>query len=206
MDMVANLVEWYSRASLTQRKQGKTWYGEAHALARSLSKTTKRDLPTVVGVLAALSPRCAWGDNVLGAISILRTGKTPRKSPILSANLTKAKRIIDGEKPLDVLRGSKVLAFYENMLRPKNSRQVTIDIHAARAAYNTTTLTKKQEGYVFRPKGNAELQVAYRKAARKYRLKPHKFQAIIWLTVRDSLRKKNDGQLHLYYTNEEVTL
>ena len=82
-----------------------------------------------------------------------------------------------------------MLAFYDNILSPKTSQHVTIDIHAARAAFNKTTLTKAEESRVFRVQGNIELQQAYKRTAKRLNLRPHKLQAIIWLAVRDSLRK-----------------
>ena len=59
-----------------------------------------------------------------------------------------------------------MLAFYDNILSPKTSQCVTIDIHAARAAYNKTTLTKAEESRVFRVQGNIELQQAYKRTAK----------------------------------------
>lgn len=203
MTTTANLIEWYHKATPAHKRDGKRWYAEAHGFSRRLSLSVNRPLPVVVGVLAALSPRCAWGDNALAAVSILRTGKLPKGCPVLSVNVTKANRIVQGEKPLEVLRGEKVRAFYSNILNPGNSRLVTIDIHAARAAYNLTKIDKKTESYVFRPKGNRELQEAYTKVAQKFNLRPHKLQAIIWLAVRDSLRKPEDPQLHLFNINPE---
>jgi hypothetical protein len=118
------------------RKHGCAWYQDAHRFARGLSRTTGLDFPRVVGVIAALSPRCAWSENVTAALTLVRTGRLPKGTPVLPLNVTKAREIIAGKPPLEVLRGSKVLAFYDNILSPKTSQHVTIDIHAARAAFN----------------------------------------------------------------------
>ena len=198
-----NLAAWYHKATLKQRKDGRTWYQDAHRFARGLSRTTGLDFPCVVGVIAVMSPRCAWSENVAAALILVRTGRLPKGTPVLPLNVTKAREILAGKPPLDVLRGAKVLAFYDNILRPKNSPHVTIDIHAARAAYNKTTLSKSEESRVFRTQGNIELQQAYKRTAKRLNLRPHKLQAIIWLAVRDSLRKPKDPQLHLYYTEVE---
>ncbi len=194
-----NLAAWYHKASPKQRKDGHTWYQDAHRFARGLSRTTGLDFPRVVGVIAALSPRCAWSENVHAALTLVRTGRLPKGTPVLPLNVTKAREILAGKPPLDVLRGAKVLAFYDNILSPKTSQHVTVDIHAARAAYNKTTLSKAEESRVFRVQGNIELQQAYKRTAKRLRLRPHKLQAIIWLAVRDSLRNPKDPQLHLFY-------
>ena len=194
-----NLAAWYHKATLKQRKDGRTWFQDAHRFARGLSRITGLEFPRVVGVIAALSPRCAWSENVATALTLVRTGRLPKGTPVLPLNVTKAREILAGKPPLDVLRGAKVLAFYDNILRPKNSPHVTIDIHAARAAYNKTTLSKSEEARVFRVQGNIELQQAYKRTAKRLNLRPHKLQAIIWLAVRDSLRKPKDPQLHLFY-------
>ena len=62
--------------------------------------------------------------------------ETPKGTPVLPLNVIKAREILAGKPPLSVFKGSKVLAFYDNILSPKTSQCVTIDIHAARAAYN----------------------------------------------------------------------
>ncbi len=195
-----NLAAWYHKANPKQRKDGRTWYQDAHRFARGLSRITGLEFPRVVGVIAALSPRCTWSENVSAALTLVRTGRLPKGTPVLPLNVIKAREIIAGKPPLEVLRGSKVLAFYDNILSPKTSQHVTIDIHAARAAFNKTTLTKAEESRVFRVQGNIELQQAYKRTAKRLNLRPHKLQAIIWLAVRDSLRKPKDPQLHLFYT------
>lgn len=194
-----NLADWYRKATPKHRKHGRAWYQDAHRFARGLSRATGLDFPRVVGVIAALSPRCAWSENVTAALTLVRTGRLPKGTPVLPLNVIKAREIMAGKPPLSVLKGSKVLAFYDNILSPKTSQHVTIDIHAARAAYNKASLTKTEESRVFRVQGNLELQQAYKRTAKRLNLRPHKLQAIIWLAVRDSLRKPKDPQLHLFY-------
>ena len=198
-----NLADWYHKANPKQRKDGHTWYQDAHRFARGLSRITGLEFPRVVGVIAALSPRCAWSENVHAALTLVRTGKLPKGTPVLPLNVIKAREIMAGKPPLSVLKGSKVLAFYDNILSPKTSQRVTVDVHAARAAYNKATLTKSEESRVFRVQGNIELQQAYKRTAKRLNLRPHKLQAIIWLAVRDSLRKPKDPQLHLFYPEVE---
>lgn len=195
-----NLEDWYRKANPKHKRNGRTWYQDAHRFARGLSRTTGLEFPRVVGVIAALSPRCAWSENVKAALTLVKTGRLPKSTPVLPLNVTKAREIIAGKPPLEVLRGPKVLAFYDNILSPKTSQHVTIDIHAARAAYNKKTLTRAEESRVFRVQGNIELQQAYKRTARRFNLRPHKLQAVIWLAIRDSLRKPKDPQLHLFYT------
>ena len=194
-----NLADWYHKANSKHKRNGRAWYQDAHRFARGLSRATGLEFPRVVGVIAALSPRCAWSENVATALTLVRTGRLPKGTPVLPLNVTKAREILAGKPPLEVLRGSKVLAFYDNILSPKTSQHVTIDIHAARAAFNKPTLTKAEESRVFRVQGNIELQQAYKRTAKRLNLRPHKLQAIIWLAVRDSLRKPKDPQLHLFY-------
>jgi hypothetical protein len=131
------------------------------------------------GIVAALSPRVRWSVNLVWSrvlIDAYRSGAdVPRVSTTRNRDL--AWRIASGERPLDVLGGQKVRAFYRNL--SGNTRAVTVDVWAARAAGfdmpDSKSLTRHQY---------AEISAAYRRAARLTGIEPAELQAAIWIQVR----------------------
>ena len=169
--------------------QGKQWYSEAHSFCLALAHEFNTPLEVVVGVLAVLSPQCAWETNKLATRDMLETKHTTRQ--VYPFNVNKARRILDGETFEQVTAsrryGKKVKAFYDNILFPETSIAVTVDTHAIRAAFDATDLTARHIRWVFECGGNKILQLAYQKAATKFKLQPLKLQAIVWLQVKQSL-------------------
>lgn len=178
---------------------GKLWYRRAHLYALSLSEyAPNQSLELSCGVIAALSPQCTWPENIRVATLMIK-GEPLGATLAYPANIEKAKRILRGEKPLDVLGGLKVLAFYDNILNYKTSLLVTVDTHASRAALNKITLDKNEVGWIFSANGNALIQAAYVEVAKRYKVQPCVLQASLWLRVKDIINT-NAGlnQLGLY--------
>lgn len=96
----------------TQALQG-GWYRQSRRTARALARRHGVTLSCSAGVIAALSPRIRWATNVEGADHILGGGDT---GPGFNTNVEKACRIRDGERPLSVLGGPKVTAFYRAIM------------------------------------------------------------------------------------------
>jgi hypothetical protein len=195
-----NIAKHARRATPTQWAKGKNWYHEAHTFCVTLAKYERLPLHSVVGCLAALSPQCSWSDNLRNTLAMVKTRRLPATTAKLPVNESKAFSIVhEGEHPADVLGGLKVRAFYNNIILPTRSKAVTIDTHAARAAFGKTNLTSKELGYVFRPKGNAVIQHAYRIVAKRYKILPHKLQATVWLRVKKDLEKLPDSSQQSLY-------
>jgi hypothetical protein len=129
--------------------------------------------------------------------------KTRRVAPTtaqLPVNNAKAFSIVhEGVRPEEVLGGLKVKAFYANILNPRYSKAVTVDTHAARAAFDKLSLSPKEISFVFRTKGNRIMQQAYRNVAKRYKVLPCRLQAAVWLRVKaDLLKKPESVQKELY--------
>ncbi len=195
-----NIARHARKANGKQWRNGSNWYIEAHNFCRTLAEYERLPLQNVVGCLAALSPQCSWPDNLLATIAMVKTRQVPKTSSVYPVNVSKAFSIVhEHVRPEDILGGSKVKAFYANILNPLYSKAVTIDTHAARAAFGEMVLTPKQISFVFRPKGNAIIQQAYKNVAKRYKILPMKLQAIVWLNVKAQLVKTPGvEQLGLY--------
>ena len=195
-----NIARVARRATQAHWLNGARWYKEANIFCATLAVHERLPLESVAGCLAALSPQCAWSENLLGTISMVRTRRVSKSASIYPLNVCKAFSIVHEQvRPETLLGGNKVKAFYANILNPRYSKAVTVDTHAARAAFGKHVLTQLEVSFVFREKGNRIIQQAYKNVARRYRVLPMKLQATVWLRVKaDLLKKPESEQLGLY--------
>ena len=195
-----NIARFARRATAKQRLAGARWYDEANSFCSTLAVHHGFPVSAIAGCLAALSPQCSWSENLLGTIAMVRTRRVSESASIYPANATKAFGIVhENVRPEAVLGGNKVKAFYANVLNPRYSKAVTVDTHAARAAFGKYDLTRQEQSFVFRAKGNRIIQQAYRNVAKRYHILPMKLQATVWLRVKADLVKIPESeQLGLY--------
>jgi len=169
----------WERTPETTRELGASWY-PAHA---ELLRGYWPDHPQrALGIAAALSPRAKWAVNLAWSRRVIDAylagdAEPPRVST--EKNRAKAWRIAQGEYPLAVLRGPKVRSFYRNLRGSQVA--VTVDVWAARAAG-----LDMPDGKSLTDKQYAELQRAYRRAARAVGTDPRHLQASTWINERGS--------------------
>jgi hypothetical protein len=176
--MFQNVMDVYNQASHQDIIDGMNWYSEAKHQCSLLARRNAILLQTAIGVVAALSPRVNWGRNVIAAENLVRG----LQAEGFGANKDKARRILNGEAPLDVLRGNKVISFYHNIIRPKAPHHVTVDRWALRVAYGPDRWSDK----VNTPTDRQYLEVgnAYREAAAIVGILPLQIQAITWVSIK----------------------
>lgn len=160
-----------------QRAAGIGWYRMARREARSLAKVHRTTIHRAAGIIAALSPRCRWEENVARASKALVTGHAT------GLWAERANAIMAGAHPLKVLSGPKTRSFYRNIMG--NTDAITVDVWAYRAALDNFTMdahtANRRLGRANRYEHTAQ---AYRDASEKFRLLPSEFQAAIWVSVR----------------------
>jgi hypothetical protein len=140
-----NITATYRAATDSERVEGRSWYATARAVAESLDPASPEK---AAAVIAVLSPRLNWDKNVEAAVSVYK-GLHPK---VLGANALKAKRIMAGENPDDVVSGPKVRAFWHAIVNPSDPRAIVIDRHAFDVAAGTV-LDDEQRGKVLGLKG-----------------------------------------------------
>lgn len=143
------------------------WYRESRRVARALARKHGVTLSVAAGVIAALSPRQQWVSNVAGADDLLGGGEGCG----FGANRRKAEAIRNGERPLDVLSGPKVRAFYRAIMGDRDSAVVDVWMYRAMG---------HEAGGLPYPEAAAALE----EAARKVRVAVADFQAIVWTYTR----------------------
>lgn len=164
---------------------GARWYPEAHEIAMGLGKLAgyRGDAGRVAvgaGILAALSPQTEWGDNIHLAHMLIGTGYANGQT---SVNNNKALRILDGENPLDVLKGRKVVPFYKAIVNPQGDNPTVVDRHAS-AIYMGRPLQEYELNKLSSPVIYKRISGAYAKAAKMKGVHPNVLQAQTWLQWR----------------------
>jgi len=131
---VENIIRKSEAATPADRKHGEMWYREAHIQSFAVGQG---NVERGAGIIAALSPRAPWDDNIAAARRLAQTGESWEKHTLhaqdkgqVAVQNAKALRILAGEHPLEVLGGMKERSFYHNILDPENPEHITIDKHA----------------------------------------------------------------------------
>ena len=183
---VRNIMKVYRKATVRDVQDGVEWYARALREAKRISKAFGLPVPTVVGVMAALSPNNRWERNKVDAYnmcSAYHEGLGMDSFKVSTYNSMKAKAwsiltdsLRDDDSILTRLNGQKIRSFYSNIM---GLNEVTIDGHAlniARGYREGLTSDKTNIGV----KQYRELQEAYVRAAKRAGVKPHEMQAITW--------------------------
>ena len=177
---VQNILDVFDTATQRQVADGVSWYSVAHEIALDVGDG---NLELGAGLLAALSPQVDWAANIAAAYEIKLHGYAKKQT---YTNNEKAKRILAGEKPLDVLGGKKVRAFYEAIRNPHGTFQTAvIDRHAVSvwAGYSLA----KSELPKLQLKGQYETVASdYAEAASLRNVTVHTMQSVTWVAWREA--------------------
>lgn len=169
--MARRIVQCYRLASSAVKAAGREWYRNARLTAYRMALDCKVTLRTAAGVIAAISPRLTWTHNVTAAWTLLLTGDA---RGVFKASKAKARRIIAGARPEDVLGGPKVRAFFAALCGDDDA--AVIDVWMTRAAgLRNPQVTERTYSQVAAALKLASAEVGERVAA---------LQAIAWVQTR----------------------
>ena len=187
---VQSITAVYNLASQADKNQGLNWYARALTFAVQLSDLYDIETTTIVGVIAALSPRNRWERNMQDAESMVKvaanggtfedlmqlkvctfkTGKS--KAAAILAN-----KVSDRAELLATLKGPKLCEFFNCILG--DCDDVCIDGHAYSiwvgdriTLANVPSIGKKLR---------QNIKADYQQAAKDLGLKSHELQAITWV-------------------------
>lgn len=177
--LVSNVLSVFSLASADNLREGLSWYLDAHNFARILDPN---NVERAAGVIAALSPMMGWDSNKKQAAIAFERGNAAGLG--LSRNCAKAQAILDGGKPLDILGGDKVRAFYSTILDPFGFSFPVIDRHAFDIAVGEVT-DEKRRGALGRKGIYAAFAEVYIDAAKVAGVSSSQMQAITWVAWRE---------------------
>lgn len=190
-----NILNCYHAADWASQLAGSHWYrleGErCEAFARRydtishLYGTQTRD--SIAGAAAAISPGLRW-DTIFSHLAALLTSHNVSVPTYSREFVRRARAILRGKLPIDVLHGDKTVAFYTLLVRAEPyDTEVVVDGHAWNIARGEYTVFRKRPGYappqkaVIWPARYRLCADAYRLAAKTLRLPPHEVQAATWI-------------------------
>jgi len=188
----SNLRTWAKRATKKQWIQGVLWYSEAQAVSHTLADQYEVTPEISAGVISALSPNNKWERNKLDACTVLaavRTNTPPENVKVCTYNANKRKAFDIAMGNRKVLKQSpKTYSFAQNVgnLDPNH---VTIDKWHLRAMQTTAKEYKDAKTSVT-PKQYIILEKETAKVAREFGLTGYEFQAVVWVTIRDTWMNK----------------
>ena len=187
---VQSITAVFNLASQSDKNQGLNWYARALTFADNLGEVYDINYATIVGVIAALSPRNRWERNMQDAESMVKvaanggtyddlmqlkvctfkTGKQ-KAAAILANNVT------DRDELLAILKGPKLCEFFNCIMGDVDD--VCIDGHAYSiwvgdriTLANVPSIGKKLR---------QSIKADYQQAAKNLGLKSHELQAITWV-------------------------
>lgn len=174
------ILETLERATPEQYTAGLNWYGAGYDMAYEMVKGTGYSVQQALGVLAAVSPRMPWEQNVKLAQKIL-DARGELERGCLFTNLRKANRILAGSDPFEELTSQKVRAFFECFLHRGQTDIVCVDRHALAISYGYEITDTRMNEKTYR-----RIAEEYRAAAREAGLPAAVLQAITWIVWRES--------------------
>jgi hypothetical protein len=155
----------------------------------------------VAGIIAVLSPNCTWEINLADAERTIASYPDVTTVSTYHANREKAYAILRGADtsdasavgrvPAGIVRGPKVVAFYEN-LRGDDS-VLTLDSHAFNAWKGYRATGSKLAGMPAAERRHAVRD--YHRAAERKGETNASFQAIVWLVWK---RRIDEGRVEGY--------
>ena len=168
------------------------WYADALDRAQGLATRYGVPVHVAVGVIAALSPRMEWEQNLRIAGRMLESGGTMTRGA-LTAMLAKARAIMAGVDPLEAMTAPKTANFYRAIISA-GADGVVIDRHAIDVATNTRHTDATRPSLT--PKQYERFAEVYRRAAVILSeeigapLTPSMVQALTW----ESWRRTHKGK------------
>lgn len=154
---------------------GMTWYDEAQGIAREVSDLTGKSLDHAAVMIAHLSPRTRWSENIRYALELASTGNT---FGTFRSAVDRARKALESDDPWSTFgKAPKTRAFAANIRGDLTA--VTIDVWAMRIAGVSEQQLSRAGMY-------DAVAHAYRLEAKRAGILPAQLQAITWVVIRGS--------------------
>ena len=178
-----NLNFIFNLSTKKQISDGKQWYINANNICKDIAQKYQTDVLTAAQVIAALSPRNKWTQNIKDSYKIFDAVKNnipAEKIKVCTFHTNKFKAYNIAKNKIEITDKSlKTYNFCKNIaLLDKDS--LTIDIWHLRACFNKSI--KIDSATIGRPAYQQIKRLTINKA-HKLGLTGYQLQAIIWLTI-----------------------
>ena len=180
-----NIDFYFNLATKKQITDGKQWYINANNICKDISQKYDTNVLTAAQVIAALSPRNKWSQNIKDSYKIFEAIKNniePEKIKVCTFHTNKFKAYNIAKNKIAITDKSlKTYNFCQNIaLLDKDS--LTVDIWHLRACFNKQI--KINSAAIGRPAYQQIKSLTINKA-NKLGLTGYQLQAILWLTVQN---------------------
>lgn len=142
--LTRNVTRTFRQATPEQREAGREWYARARRLAVELADSLPADhlhhgdVERAAAVIAVLSPRTSWRENINLARQAYAIAAEPWgwlvqrfELPTMRGSVRKAARLLCHTDPAEtIVSGPKVTAFYRTIADPSDRYAVVVDRHA----------------------------------------------------------------------------
>jgi hypothetical protein len=176
-----NVLYAYRNASPQFKREGAAWYNTAAEVSQGVADVAGIPFENGAAIVAALSPRCAWSQNVKWAYAIAEAHAEGATLPLmgLGNNLRRATIALTSLDDIKRSKGTlKVHNFYGSIVGVRGS--VCVDGHAVRIAEGNPS----HKGVIGGDKAYGKYADAYRQAARIVKRSARDIQAITWVDFR----------------------
>lgn len=180
-EMVERILATFRRASPADIEAGTRWYDDGETIVNELAARANITREHVAAVMAHLSPRTRWARTITGTYSLILTGAVSEGH--ITKNVERATAAMKSDDPLGTLHGPKTKRFAANLLGDREA--VTVDVWALRVALGPTTDVDVQKINLGRSGRYADVESAYRAAAREIGVDPATAQAVTWVVARN---------------------
>lgn len=197
----------FDRADQIDLNEGVVAYERYNAVMRAIADYYHFDLDRVIAAFVSLSPNSSYNVNLRSLVSVLHgINRGLKVEDIIVATYGHCKQrafaYAKGQKDfMTETKGPKILAFYNNILDPSDTRWVTVDGHM-HCVWSNQTMTMR-EALVTR-KQYREIATDIKRVAFKNYLRPNQMQAILWFTRKRLAQVIYNPQMSLFADSSDV--
>jgi hypothetical protein len=172
-----NIRAVYGQALPHDVMAGLSWYDEAQGVAAEIAQITGKSLDHAAVMIAHLSPRTRWSENIRYAYELASTGNT---FGTFRSAVERAQRALDSDDPWSTFgKAPKTRSFAANIRGDMSA--VTIDVWAMRIAGVSEQQLTRAGIY-------EAVAHAYRLEAKRAGVHPAQLQAITWIIIRGAAK------------------
>lgn len=216
-----NVTRVFRLATVADLTDGREWYARARRLAEELAASLPADHPhhgdadRAAAVIAVLSPRQSWPQNVKNARLAYEIAAAPRSVAALDLQARirggympvpgdvgrKVAELLATDTPSDeIVSGPKVTAFWRTIADPSDPRAVVVDRHAIDIALGRPTDDATRGKVLGKVGAYDAVAQTYIRAARILSrevgpITPAEVQAVTWTAWRRTRAAANHGDV-----------
>lgn len=199
---VRNLVAMYNQADETDRREGLLAYERYNIVLKGIARAYNFEFENTVAAFVQLSPNNDYYGNLRSLVSVMRGIRegVPLDRITVSTYKTARDRAYrhlahDAEFPGES-RGPKIIAFYHNIVDPKDPQYVTIDGHMVACWAGLNRATMKES--LVSAADYRVIESDLKELAAALGLVPCQLQATLWFARKRVLQIRYNGQFKLF--------